>query len=54
MRRELGPQVMDSTWSVLCFLSMIALTSRAEASSVGASGDGQHMVCALLSFNGLR
>ena len=44
---------MDSTWSVLCFLSMIALTSGAGASlgGVGASGDGQHMVCALLSFN---
>ena len=36
---------------MLCFLSMIALTSRAEVSFVGASGDGQHMVCALLSFN---
>ena len=42
--------MMDSTWFVLCFLSMIALTSGAEV-RVGASGDGQHMVCALLSFN---
>ena len=41
----MGPQVMDSTWSVLCFLSMIALTSRAGASSVGASGDGQDVPC---------
>ena len=30
---------------MLCFLSMIALTSRAEASSVGASGDGQDLPC---------
>ena len=30
---------------MLCFLSMIALTSRAEVSFVGASGDGQDLPC---------